>query len=159
MASKRDARALVPDPLRMCRARQLASCLAEEWAEAPYFRSAEGVSYTPRRQLRGFLEHPQHPLGEALLLHLFALAALSDPGELPALMRSSQEALRERSGRLAQALRHLFGEHRTSWEELTRHRDHAQWRRRILDGAEPSEDRGLRGGFRAWRDEEFGAGD
>jgi hypothetical protein len=139
------------DPESRDRIATLTSRLAGRWGDDPYFRSAEGISYTPRRQLRGFLEAPRHALGEALLGHLFRIALLVDPHELRRALHASERELPAHSGRLAQTLRHLFRSNREALHTVAALPQRDVLRRRLLETVTPERDERLAAAFRSWR--------
>ncbi len=141
------------------RVREMSTKLAGAWASAPYFRSAEGVSYTPRRQLRGFLTELRHPLGEAMLQHLFSLALLASPGELRRVMYLAQQSLPSEASRLAQSLRHLFRDHEPALAAVGGGAGSKGLSEAVVEGASVDDSKELAAAYRDWRDRDLsGAG-
>lgn len=140
------------DPAVRQRAEQMAGELAERWAAAPYFRSADGVSYTPRRQLRGFLADSRHPLGQAMLRHLFELALLVEPSQFRRLVHHAQSALPADAGRLAQALRHLSRVHSDALSKVPELAGAPQLRERVLEATEADDAPQLDRAFSEWHE-------
>jgi len=64
------------------RALRLSEDLSQALGETPYFRSVNGLAYTLRGQLKGFLDDPDHPLSRRILRYLYLLSVESGPAEL-----------------------------------------------------------------------------